>query len=136
MALPLENGGFKFKKVTFAEDFEILNIPKLFTHRVPKKCLIAVTEVLGSHPELSHVDLNFDFSGCDKDVRDLAHADYRILSRDFDKLEAKMNANKSNGRPRKFGFDDDEIFIDSSKYKVFFKPKPLMPATPSKQVPR
>ena len=31
MAIPLDNGGFKLKKVTFAEDFDILNISKLFT---------------------------------------------------------------------------------------------------------
>ena len=107
---------------SFATDFRILKVSEKFKVFTKNKYQVACKEILGSRPEFDQVDLSFDFQDCDKDAKKVVNRKKADLARDYDRLEKKMRANVSNGRPQEFGLDD-KIFISSAKYKVLFPPK-------------
>ena len=119
---------------SFATDFRILKVSEKFKVLTKNKSLVATREVLGSRPAFDQVDLSFDFQDYDADLRKKANREKSNLARDYDKLEKKMQANLSNGRPQEFGLSDEKILISSSKYKVLFRQK--VPATVPIQGPR
>ena len=127
---------FDFPSVSeksYATDFRILKVSEKFKVITKNKSLVATREVLGSRPEFDQVDLSFDFQDCDADLRKKANREKSNLARDYDKLEKKMQANLSKGRPQEFGLSDEKILISSSKYKVLFRPK--TPATVPNPMP-
>ena len=110
-----------YTKRDFSFDFEVCKVSKRFTGKVTNKYQIAITEVLGSRPDLQ-VDLNFQFDGCDKETRDLAAQEKKDLQANYKLLEKQWDKNAKNRLPRWYGFDDDDVFLSSEKFKVLLQP--------------
>ena len=110
-----------YTKRDFSFDFEVCKVAKRFTGKVTNKYQIAITEVLGSRPDLQ-VDLNFQFDGCDKETRDLAAQEKKDLQANYKLLEKQWDKNAKNKLPRWAGFADDDVFLSSNKYKTLLQP--------------
>ena len=83
---------FEVTKREFARTFEELKVSNWITHKIHNEALEVIKEVLGSLPQFSQVDLNFDFSKADQATKKLANLEKRNLRRDYARLKEKMKA--------------------------------------------
>ena len=121
---------FSFTKKSFSYEFDILNISDQFRGRTLNKGALAVQEVLGSHPEIQ-VDLIWNFDDASDEEKEAAKLEKIYLQRDYGRLEKKWKTNLKNKLPRWAGFDDDDVFISTEKYKKIFRPKIIQPKYPA-----